>query len=294
MKYVFFLSGENVKIAEAEVLSLAKCYGEIISWELDERVLTLDFNGENFFERLAFSHEVSELFSICSFSEIEKEFSKMNIDGTCCVRATGIGIKVNENVERKLGEILWKKGARIKLENPKNLIRVYLTPKRCYIGFLVFRQKKKQFLEREPNKRPFFMPIVTLPKFSRALVNLAAIKSGKILDPMCGTGSFLIEAGLMKLEIFGMDYYRDIVYGCRENLEFYGLEGELVQGDVRSMPFKEDSFEAIVTDYPYFKATRKGSEEDLYEKSLQEISRVLKKKKRAVIVTNQEIADFPL
>jgi len=293
MKLIFLLSGENVELAKAEVLSLAAAFGEIMGYEADERILLLEFRGENFFHRLALSHEASEFLSSCPYENLKSEFEKISLSGSCCVRASGIGVKVDPDLERRLGAVLWRKGLRIDLMEPDNLVRIYITRKKCYIGLLKFRQEKKQFRDRLPNRRPFFMPVVILPKLSRAIVNLASLKSGFVLDPMCGTGSFLIEAGLMGLEICGMDYYRDIVEGCRKNLEFFNLEGEVLQGDARDIPFKDRSFDAVVTDYPYFRATRGGTENDLYARSLEEIYRVLKNGKRAVIVTNMDLKWLP-
>uniref|UniRef100_A0A7J2TGN4 tRNA (guanine(10)-N(2))-dimethyltransferase n=1 Tax=Archaeoglobus fulgidus TaxID=2234 RepID=A0A7J2TGN4_ARCFL len=290
----FLLSGENTEIAVAEILSLANAFGKLKGYWIDERILTIDFEGEEFFQRLAFAHEAIELHGICKPGELEKLFSEIEISGSFCVRVSGVGFKTERDLERKLGAILWKKGAPVNLKNPDVVVRVYITKENCYVGFLKFKQEKKQFSQRRPDKRPFFMPVVVLPKLSRALVNLAAVKNGKILDPMCGTGSFLIEAALMGLEVYGMDYYRDIAKGCRENLAFMKLKGEILQGDVREMPFKDNSFDGIVTDYPYFRATRKVDRRDLYEKSLLEIRRVLKRGCRAVIVTNVEIRDFPM
>ncbi len=294
MKFSLLLSGENVDLAILEALSLAKAFGSLKSHSIDGRVLTIDFEGEEFFKRLAFSHEAIELFATCDFSELESVFSEIEIHRSFCVRVSGLSVKTDESLERKLGAILWRKGARVDLRNPEEVVRVYITPKSCYVGFLRFKQEKKQFSMRKPNLRPFFMPIVTLPKLSRAIVNLVSLKKGRVLDPMCGTGSFLIELGLLGFDFCGMDFYRDIVEGCRKNLMFMGFEAKVLQGDAKQMPFKDETFDGVVTDYPYFKATRKAPSDDLYEKSLDEIERVLKKNRRAVIVTNLDIKDFPM
>lgn len=294
MKFSFLLSGENVKIAVLEVLSLAEAFGNLKSYFLDERVLTIDFDGDIFFHRLAFSHEAIELIATCEVGDLENIFSEIEVNRPFCVRVSGVGVKTDANLERKLGAILWKKGAKVNVRNPEEVIRVYITQKGCYVGFLRFKQCKKVFSMRKTVHRPFFMPIVMVPKLSRAIVNLVSVKKGRVLDPMCGTGSFLIELGLLGIDFCGMDYYRDIVEGCRRNLLFMGLEPKVLQGDAREMPFKDESFDGVVTDYPYFKATRKAMSEDLYEKSLLEIKRVLKKGCRAVVVTNLEIEDFPI
>lgn len=294
MKYLFLLSGENVELAKAEIISLVRAFGELNNYEVDDRILLLDYNGELFFERLALSHEVCEFLASCPLDGLRQEFEKISLNGSCCVRVEGIGFKSDSELEKKLGAILWKKGTKIDLRNPENLIKVYITTSRCYLGLLRFKQNKRQFRERAPNKRPFFMPVVILPKLSRAIVNLVSLKSGLILDPMCGTGSFLIEAGLMGIDFCGMDYYSDIVEGCKKNLEFFNLQGDVLQGDAREMPFKDESFDGIVTDYPYFRATRSGTRDELYGRSLNEIARVLKKGSRAVIVTNIDLSEFPL
>ncbi|MEM2787881.1 MAG: methyltransferase domain-containing protein, partial [Archaeoglobaceae archaeon] len=99
---------------------------------------------------------------------------------------------------------------------------------------------------------------------------------------------------LMGLDFCGMDYYEDIVEGCRKNLEFFKVQGDVLQGDAREMPFKDDSFDGIVTDYPYFRATRSGTRDELYSRSLNEIARVLKTGARAVVVTNIDLNEIPL
>lgn len=294
MKYLFLLSGENVDLAKAEILSLGRAFGEIKHYEIDSRILVLDYKGEIFFERLALCHEVCEFLTSSSLEDLTYEFEKIHVDGSCCVRVDGIGLKSNPELEKKLGAILWKKGVKIDLKTPENLIKVYITAKKCYVGLLRVKQNKRQFRERAPNKRPFFMPVVILPKLSRAIVNLVSLKRGLILDPMCGTGSFLIEAGLMGLDFCGMDYYEDIVEGCKKNLEFFNLYGDVLQGDAREMPFKDECFDGIVTDYPYFRATRSGTRDELYGRSLDEIARVLKKGSRAVVVTNIDLSELPL
>ena len=296
MKYIFFLSGENVELAKWEVRRLISSYGEFEEAEFAERILVAECGCRNVFYRLALTHEVSEYIASCSFKELKSVFSEIEPShGTCCVRVRGIGCKVETlKLERELGAILWRKGAKISVSNPEKVFRVYITPRKCFVGSLVFSQNKKQFLDRSPVKRPFFMPFVVLPKFARSLVNLTGVKDGeKLLDPMCGTGSFLIEAGLMKIDVVGMDFFSKIVRGCMENLRFYGVSGEIVRGDVRAIPFKDSSFKAIVTDYPYLRSTKAtGSLEEIYERSLEEFRRVIKDDGSLVIVTNLDIENY--
>jgi tRNA (guanine10-N2)-dimethyltransferase len=73
------------------------------------------------------------------------------------------------------------------------------------------------------------------------------------LDPFCGTGGILIEAGLMGLKIKGSDIDQRMVEGCRKNLESLNLKGEIKRGDA----LKQGSMrvDAIVTDPPYARSS---------------------------------------
>ncbi len=296
MKYILFLSGENVELAKFEALRLFESYGVVKNFYLDSRLLIVDYNGDVFFDRLALTHEVCELIAECEFQELESVFSEIELPKKfCCVRVERIGCDIDSlKLERELGAVIWKRGAKISVSKPEKIFKVYVTPEKCFVGILVHRQNKKQFLERRPDKRPFFMPAVVLPKFARALVNLSGLKAKELmLDPMCGTGSFLIEAGLMGINTIGMDFFEKIVRGCKENLRFYGISADVLRGDARDLPFKDFTFDAIVTDYPYLRSTKAAGElRELYERSLEEFKRVLKPNRSIVIVTNLDIEDY--
>ncbi len=289
MRFIFFLSGEHQELAREEVMGLLSSYGRIEKLHEDDQILIADFDGDTkAFDRLALIHEVSEFLASCDFEELESVFKEIPIpNGFLCVRVRKIG-KRWENVnslelERSLGAVLWRRGAKISVSNPDYVIRVYLA-KKAHVGILLHETDRKQFLERRADRRPFFMPSVIVPRFARALVNVTGVR-GIMLDPMCGTGTFLIEAGLMGVRFAGVDAFRKVVFGCAKNLRHFGLPVNVVWGDARSLPFKDESFDAVVTDFPYLRATRSYGE-DLYEKATEEISRVLKKGCRAVLVIN--------
>ncbi len=288
MRLIFYLSGENECLARMEVLNLLNAR-EICS---DRQILIAEIDKKEFkkINRLALTHEVSLLYSSCDLDSIDEVFREIPFENDCCIRVTKIGfrdVKSNE-LERRLGEIIWRRGARINLTNPRTVIRVYVSD-RCHIGFLTHRTDKKQFLERHPDRRPFRLPCVILPRIGRAMVNIA--NGENLLDPMCGTGTFLIEAGLMGLNFVGVEAYKKIVSGCVRNLRFFGLPANVIWGDARELPFKEEVFGGVVTDFPYQRSTKLFGE-NLVERSLEEIYRVLKVYGRAVIVINRDIDDL--
>ncbi len=293
MKLLFYLSADNLEIAKKEVLVLAGRYGWVEDCWFEERFLLLDYAGETFFERLAYTNEVTRIYDVCAVSELEQVFSEIPVyDKPCCVRVKGG--KGKSELERKLGALLWKRGAKISVSDPEIVYKVYIKDDRCYVGLLEYARDTKQFFLRRPDRRPFLMPSAIKPKLARALVNLTGVLEGEtFLDPMCGTGSFLIEAGLMGIHPVGIDFIEKIVRGCRVNLEYYGIEGNVLLGDARKLPLKDESVDGIATDYPYLRSTKAaGTLDELYSKTSEEFERVLKKGGRAAIVTNIDVEEF--
>jgi tRNA (guanine10-N2)-dimethyltransferase len=87
------------------------------------------------------------------------------------------------------------------------------------------------------------------------MVNLAQCKVGDVvLDPFCGTGSFLVEAGLIGCRVVGFDVQLRMVRGSKRNLRFFSVDPEgLVQADARYPPIRQ--VDCVVTDPPYGRAS---------------------------------------
>ncbi|RLI85108.1 MAG: hypothetical protein DRP01_06930 [Archaeoglobales archaeon] len=285
MKCIFYLSGENECLARFEVLNLLKAR-EI---GRDRQILIAEVKISKF-DRLALTHEVSSYYESCKLGDLEDVFMEIPVNGSCCVRVVKIGKQdfSGLEIEREMGAILKLRGLKIDLENPENLIRVYIS-NRCHVGFLIHKTNKRQFLERHPKFRPFKIPCVIPPRVGRAIVNVSS--GSRILDPMCGTGTFLIEAGLMGLDFLGVDAYEKIVRGCAENLRFFKLPANVLRGDARNLPFKDECFDGVVTDFPYRRSTRSFGER-LVERAIEEIGRVLISGCFAVIVINEDVDDL--
>ncbi len=150
----------------------------------------------------------------------------------------------------------------------------------------------KQFLERRPDLKPFFRPGAIVPRFARSLVNITGVENGIILDPMCGTGTMIIEAGLMGLGFVGVEAFEKIARGCSINLKYYNLPVNIVVGDAKKLPLSDESVDGIVTDYPYLQSSMSlGDLRELYEMSFPEFYRVLKGE-RIVFLTNIDVEEF--
>ena len=114
------------------------------------------------------------------------------------------------------------------------------------------------------------------------------MKEGDIfLDPFSGTGGILIEASLLGITGVGTDADPDMTRGSRMNCK----ETDICSADVVCLPFKDNSFDGIVTDFPYGQSSRikAPDNKNLYESAMSEISRVLKPGHRAVVITHCDI-----
>jgi tRNA (guanine10-N2)-dimethyltransferase len=80
-----------------------------------------------------------------------------------------------------------------------------------------------------------------------------------------------------------------MVLGCRKNIP----GSDLMLADATHLPICDQTVDAVVTDFPYGQSVciRKSDTMDtLYGDALDEIRRVLKTEKRAVVVTHRDIS----
>jgi len=267
MSYLYKLAGEKLEMAEADLR------GFLRSQELDDEIVRNKRIAETEVEplqirRLAYTHEVCEKI-------VEKDLDEdidYEAEGRYAVRAVNIGDTDHDTQEweRRIGGELENDENEVDLDHPENEFRVYLFNDFYILGELVEKLPRDKFKERENQKRPFSSPVSIDPVQARFLVNLAEVRPGKkVLDPFCGTGGILIEAGLCGVGVHGTDIQKKMVEGTRENLEEYGV----IAHDIRNLDVEdaidefEEDLEAIITDLPYGKASFKDSDvkEDFME-----------------------------
>ena len=148
---------------------------------------------------------------------------------------------------------------KVKLREPKSLIRIASFENDLFIAIERIKLDKKHFQDAKPHKRPFFHPGSMSPKLARCMVNLSRVKEGQLLlDPFCGTGGILIEAGLIGCKVLGSDIYWKMKNGSAVNLEHYGItDYRTFNIDVRELKMYE-KVASVVTDPPYGKSTTTG------------------------------------
>lgn len=306
--YVLELVGQDDRFAAAEAATAASDVTPIAAGLATARGL------DDGFETLALTHRAAELVGTTDASldsaAVLLEAAGIDRDGTVAVRARDVrstaGIDT-QAAERRLGQVLVDRGFEVDLEDPDHVLQAFfagaddasavdadrdtadIVPVApgddglCALGWLAV-ETDRDFADRQPTDRPFFQPGSMDPALARALVNLAGAGPGTtVLDPMCGTGGLLLEAGRVGATPIGGDAQRKMVRGAGENLRAL-LDGQwhVYRGDAGRVPIADDSIDAVVFDAPYGRQSKiEGDLDTLVADALAEARRVAA---RAVVV----------
>nr|WP_303650388.1 methyltransferase domain-containing protein [Halalkalicoccus sp. NIPERK01] len=264
---------------------------------------------------LAYTHRASELLGTTS-GEIDSarlllELAGIDREGSVRVRARRVRDTAvdTQRAERELGSVLVDRGFSVDLEDPDHELRAVFSadgaePRSaerssgvrsgtpgdgiCALGWLA-AESRRDFGERMPTDKPFFQPGSMDPLLARAIANVVgAGPDATVLDPMCGTGGVLVEAGLVGARVIGADAQGKMVRGARENLAHYGVGFDLFRGDATRIPLRDGSVDGVVFDAPYGRQSKvEGDLAALVEGALAEARRLAP---RAVVVADRSWA----
>jgi len=292
MKLLFELSGENPTLPFAELA----CVGTILEERL--QVAVAECPHPEGAQRLAMTQVVLEYLGECepripAFKNLLKDLA-VTTPRTFSGRAKKVHGGCNAHnpssqraFERLIGDMI---SGPVSLNNPETEYRAILSEDKCYFGKVLFSINRAGYDARNPGKRDFFHPGVMMPRMARTLVNIAGVQTGdRVLDPFCGTGGILIEAELLGAVSIGSDFDPVMVLGSRQNV----LQSFLMLADAARLPFQDHSIDSVVTDLPYGQSVcikKTDTMDNLYADALDEIARVLKKGRRAVVVTHRDIS----
>lgn len=270
--YVLELAGEDDAFAAREAASSCSGVSELAPGLVSARNVSQ-------IESLAFTRRASVLIghTTATVADARLLLEQASIDrtGTVAVRARDVrgtsGVDT-QRIERALGRVLTRRGFAVDLDAPDHELRALFSADTCALGWLTARSVRN-FGDRMPSKRPFFQPGSMDPLLARALVNIAGARPGvRLLDPMCGTGGILVEAGLVGADVIGLDVQPKMVHGAHKNLNRYldtgsdsDIEtgsGDILQGNATRLPFRDGEIDAIVFDAPYGRQSKIVSNED--------------------------------
>ncbi|MFB6154174.1 MAG: methyltransferase domain-containing protein [Halodesulfurarchaeum sp.] len=291
--YVLELAGEADDFAAAEARTAGRDVRVVAPGLATAAALDPDR-----FRTLAFSHRASHLLAeTAPTADAAREaLASVGLDGsgTVAVRARDVRSQTSidtQAVERALGSILVDAGYAVDLESPDRELLALFAEDACRLAWVV-AIADRGFGQRAPTDRPFFQPGSMEPHLARAVVNLAGVDPGEtVLDPMCGTGGMLIEAGLIGAVPVGFDAQERMVRGAARNLRSaLDRPVSLARADATRLPVRDDSVAAAVFDVPYGRQSKieRHALSDLIDGALSEAARVAA---RGVVVADRKLAD---
>jgi tRNA (guanine10-N2)-dimethyltransferase len=327
MKYIFVLSKENLGIAKEEAVTLANT----TDYKLIENISVIEIKNNNVIgklaKRLAYTNSIYSLLFESNYNDFSKSMEGFDWGSVYkddfCIRANVISpmivaplknkkaanknsiksnIKLKNKIkrlssEKNLASYVWKKvkKPKVKLENSKTHIEIFFTRNRIYCCLLL-RKLKHSFGERKSHLRPRPSPISLHPKLARAMVNLTGAGENEvILDPFCGSGGILIEAGLMGIKSVGYDINKKMIWKSMVNLKHYTVKNYKL--GVKDFFKVNKKYKYIVADLPYglntnimnnIRVTKHNKKqikkylENFYSKVVKQLERILVE--RAVII----------
>ena len=284
--YLFELSGEHKTMCSAEALKCMEAEtdsftvvsqgpGYVIG-SFDERYLDPIANRISLTHRMGRYLGSFDIDDLSGFNDIEIPEGSFAVRGK---RFEGMMKDIDsQDVIRKLGGALSRKND-VNLKEPDQEVIVLMSD-RLHV-FLSERTVDRNILEtRKVGERPFFSPISLHPRFARAIINLTGVKrGGTVIDPFCGTGGIVIEAGFMGMKAIASDFDPEMIAGTQENMDFYGLD--LYDYDILDISEISDRFgevDAVVSDPPYGRSTHTGGEdiESIYRRAMTSFEEILK------------------
>ena len=213
--------------------------------KLSKNILFVD-GSIDYYERLAYTKKINEILFFCKEDELEgkiKEFDWSFLKGSYRINS---GLDVADLIYRQISE------PKVDLRNPDNILEVFKHENYVYFSKVVWKNRQ-DFLSRRSHLYPRPHPTGLYPTLARACINILGIDKGEIVDPFCGSGGVLIEAGLMGFDVKGYDINPRLVDDAKINLRHFGIENFDIA--------KDDSLNGvgadyIVTDIPYGRSTK--------------------------------------
>ncbi len=275
MELLCIQSQEHPKLPQCELKAVIECeeMEATLNVITEGLVIVSGISEENIDEyyqiltrRLGYTHEVHQILKTSNVSDFDEDILSLDwqdyIDENFAVRVKRFNSDIDTVAfERNAGALILEKcnNIKVRLKNPKSLVRLVAFKDIIYIAIEKYHLDKKHFEDIKPHKRPFFYPGSMIPKLARCMVNLSRVKAGQLLlDPFCGTGGILIEAGLIGCKVVGSDVNWKMKNGSAINLDYCGIKDyRTFHLDVRELKMYE-KVASVVTDPPYGISTSTG------------------------------------
>ncbi len=269
MKQLLVLVKEPLAFAQAEAL----LFSQAKSSESHENLLII--NSARDLTRLAYTRSIHKVLFSCEpqdliFKTLKYPWKRVyKTDFAVRVESPSpIGIIEelfpHHSAEPELAGIIGSKLSNPKsnLTNPKTAITFFFIKDKVFASLLL-HENKGRFNERKNQFRPAPHPSSLDPRLARAMINMSGVKKGSVVDPFCGSGGILIEAGLLKLNPIGYDIDGAMIERAKKNTAFFKVKAKLQKRDAIAI---KEKLPYVVSDLPYGKSTKADDLITLYSR----------------------------
>lgn len=141
---------------------------------------------------------------------------------------------------------------------------------------------------RQRTYRTANLPASLKPAVAHALARLARPSGGGLLvDPACGSGTVLAEAGSAGLTVLGGDIEQVAVRAAQRNLLAAGVTASIARWDARWLPLAAGIADGLACNLPWGRQQVVGDLAELYRRVLSEAARVVKSGGRIALLTSE-------
>ncbi len=246
--------------------------------------------------KISFGISVYELGNKGMAAQIASDRQRIGLSLKKALKETGRPVRYVDSKERDLSAVIIRENGLLETGGDWCLIA---GTDRVYVGKTAATQDYKEW-----GRRDFGRPAADAkngmlpPKIARLMVNLALPETAgaSLLDPFCGSGTVLMEAGVVGVEtLVGQDLEAKAVSDTKENLAWAGAAAVISQGDAQTIHQRlKDPVDAVATE-PYLgpPRTKKLTQEEvtkilreltkLYDNAFASIYKVLKPGGRCVV-----------
>ena len=173
----------------------------------------------------------------------ESTFKVIFVKNNALEETEKVGFKERRMIEREIGLNI---PGDADLLNPEQIFGVMMVNGRWVFG----KYFKNEAIWLRHQKKPHSYSTALSTRVARSVANIAVPNPAgiKAIDPCCGIGTVLVEALSMGIDIVGSDINPLILPGVRENMAYFGLEGEVSLRDIRNVT---DKYDVAIIDMPY-------------------------------------------
>lgn len=287
MNVFFHLYKRASDIAAAEALTLTHGTKKHL---LGNEILIANVSKPAF-ARLGLSHAAYEHLFTCARKDLAACITRTNFQKHYKTSFKVTAHHATPAIERDIAQHVAAciKNAKANMQKPMTWFHFFFVNDKIIAGKLLW-QNTNDFESRKVHRWPAPHPTGTHPQLARAMINLTGIQSGELLDPFCGAGGTLIEAGLMGLKPVGYDIEPELLVKAMKNLKGYGIRNyKIATKDACELDGKAAY---VVADLPYGRNTNPHGLEQLYRVFLHRLKTTLTK--RAVLGFPSDINHKPL